>query len=370
MRFFMKGGAKPSQMLIRIPIIAVVSLLAARFLLPALFPFLIALAIAALLRRPTLAVAKRTRAPRRLVAALTAVLAASLLFTAIAAVVRILLHELGDLAQRVLSGENALIENLGRLIRRVCELLSRIPLLGDTEEIRTLVSDTLVDAVKSTVAAIGAGLPEVAARLAAAVPQALVFCTVTLISCVYLCMDYDSVVIPAKKKLGARLTWIAPPYRDAVKKTLSGFLRSLSLLFLLTFFMLLAGFLILREPYALLLALLTALIDSLPVFGIGAVLLPMSLYRFFIGNTQAAVGLCILFALVTVIRQLLEPRLLGARLGLHPLLTLIATYAGLKLFGIAGMILLPPTVVIAKNILEIARAKERVPSSHDTKGTP
>jgi sporulation integral membrane protein YtvI len=147
--------------------------------------------------------------------------------------------------------------------------------------------------------------------------------------------------------------------RAAAGTTLKKVFRSYAILFLFTFSELLLGFVLLGEAYAFLLALVTALVDSLPVFGTGTVLLPLALYRFFTGDSHTATGFLILYAAVTVIRQILEPKILGKGVGMHPLLMLISMYAGLKLFGIFGMIVIPILAMIAKSIIPLLRAPEK-----------
>ncbi len=360
MRLFPESGQyRFPRLIVYVIVIAAVCYAALRYLIPALLPFLIAFVLAALLRRPTLALCRQTRMPPRLVAALTAILFALILFGALTLIGRILFSELGGFVRAVMSGENALIENLGSLLSRLWRLADRIPLLGsESRELRRLITDTVLDTAKGILSDIGTGLPVLAARLAAAIPQVLIFCTVTLLACVYICMDYDTIVNLLRKHIRGRLRERISRLRAITVKTASGIFRSYAVLFLLTFSELLVGFLILKESYAFLLALLTAAVDALPIFGIGTVILPMALYRIFVGDIHGAIGLCILYAVVTIIRQIAEPRLLGANIGMHPLLTLTAMYAGLKLFGLPGMILCPPLAVIIGRILKSIPANQ------------
>lgn len=108
-----------------------------------------------------------------------------------------------------------------------------------------------------------------------------------------------------------------------------------------TFCLLLCGFLLLRIPNAPLVALLTALVDALPVLGTGTVLLPWALVSLLGGGAVRALGLLGLYVCAALVRSVLEPRLVGSHLGLDPLVTLIAMYCGYRLWGLAGMLLLP-----------------------------
>lgn len=108
-----------------------------------------------------------------------------------------------------------------------------------------------------------------------------------------------------------------------------------------TFCILFSGFCLLRAPYPLLLALLVALVDALPVLGTGCILLPWALICFLNGTGARGLGLLGLYMTAALTRSILEPRLVGSHLGLDPLVTLIAIYCGLRLWGLPGMLLLP-----------------------------
>ena len=118
-------------------------------------------------------------------------------------------------------------------------------------------------------------------------------------------------------------------------------MHSYLLLMLLTFAMMLAGLLILGVRYALVIALVIAAVDILPVLGIGIILLPWGFLEIILGNAGLGIGLLVLFALATVVRQIAEPKIVGKGLGIHPLLSLFLIYAGYSLFGFFGMVLLP-----------------------------
>ena len=140
------------------------------------------------------------------------------------------------------------------------------------------------------------------------------------------------------------------PYLDSLKSlknALFGWLKAQVKLSGVTFGLLTAGLLLLRIPYAPLWAFLVALLDAFPILGTGAVLVPWSLISFLQGDNLQAFGLLGVYALVTITRTVLEPRLVGAQLGLDPLVTLVCFYVGFRLWGILGMILAPMLAVTA-----------------------
>lgn len=131
-----------------------------------------------------------------------------------------------------------------------------------------------------------------------------------------------------------------------LKETLFGYIRAQLTLISISFVIALIGFLILKIHYGLVLAIFIAIVDLLPILGPGLIFVPWILYQFFSGSVSFAVGLLVLYVVMTVIRQLLEPKIVSTQIGLSPLATLLAIFIGLKIFGIAGFFLGPLTFII------------------------
>lgn len=136
-----------------------------------------------------------------------------------------------------------------------------------------------------------------------------------------------------------------------LRSTLGGWLLAQVKLSGITMLLLAAGFLILRISYAPLWAVLVGLVDAFPVLGTGSVLIPWSLVCLLQGDTARGIGLLGVYAVVTIIRSVMEPRLVGRQLGLDPLVTLFALYAGYKIWGLTGMILAPMAAALAAQII-------------------
>ena len=150
---------------------------------------------------------------------------------------------------------------------------------------------------------------------------------------------------PAKWKKIWQLT------TDKLKNTLFCWLKAQGKLMLVTFLVLTTGFFILHIEYPFLFAFVIAALDALPVLGSGLFLIPWSMVQFLAGNTFCGVGLLCLYGAAALLRAALEPKLLGKQMGLNPLLTLLALYAGFRFFGVFGMIVLPMAVMFIKQIL-------------------
>lgn len=117
------------------------------------------------------------------------------------------------------------------------------------------------------------------------------------------------------------------------------------------FCVLLCGFLILKTKYALLFAFLIALVDSVPLFGTGTVLIPWAIYEFLTENSLMGWGLIGIYGAALLTRQLCEPKIVGKNLGIHPLLSILSIYLGLKIFGVLGLFFGPLCTIFIKTFL-------------------
>ena len=117
-----------------------------------------------------------------------------------------------------------------------------------------------------------------------------------------------------------------------------------------TFVELLLGLLLIRQPYALLLAAIIAVIDALPVFGTGTFLLPWAALCLLLQQTPKAIALGAIYAVITLVRSFLEPKVMAAQVNLPPLAALIAMYIGFCTMGVTGMILFPVALLFLKQL--------------------
>lgn len=122
------------------------------------------------------------------------------------------------------------------------------------------------------------------------------------------------------------------------KSILGSYLKSYLYLMGLTFVETLIGLTILGVNYSIIISIVTAVVDLLPVFGVGSMYIPMAIYFYFQGKTSVTIGLVIMFVLVSVVRQIAEPKLVSTNVGIHPLLVIAALFIGLKSFGILGVL--------------------------------
>ncbi len=200
------------------------------------------------------------------------------------------------------------------------------------------------------------------ARFAFSLPEAVLFAVVTVLAAYYFSLEGRTV-------LDFFYRLFPPVYRvnvrrmvKAVIKGTGGYFKAGGFMMILTFFEMLAGLSVLGFRYPFLVSLFIAAVDFLPVLGTGTVLVPWSILLFISGKGGKAIGLLILWLAAMLVRQLAEPRVMGKHLGIHPLVTLLCSYTGLKLFGIGGLVLLPIGFSVGWSVLREwpARGKTQV----------
>lgn len=143
-------------------------------------------------------------------------------------------------------------------------------------------------------------------------------------------------------------------FKTDVIMVLLGYIKAQLILMGLTFVEVSIGLLILRIPYAVLIALGIGILDALPVFGTGTVFIPWVIILLFYQNYSLAIGIFIVYLIATLGRQSLEPKIISTQIGIHPLITLVVIYSGIKLLGVAGIVIAP---LIAITLIAIKKSE-------------
>ena len=320
--------------------------LALRFVLPGLAPFLLAYAMAALME-PAVRLLRRLHISRPAAAAVVTLgLLALLLFVS------------GRLLMRGFAALNALASELPGLLsaweqrraaleRRLLTLAQEIP--GGADYLK-LALDALGRTLTDVPAGLSRRLLDAAAAAAQKSPDALLFLVTAGLGSFFLSAAFPQVKAFLLAQLPGEWLRHFELVRQDLKQSFGGWLRAQLLLMLITFAELLAALLLLRVRAALPIAALTALVDALPVFGVGVVLLPWAAAALLRGELRLGIGLALAFAGVSLLRELLQAKLLGDQIGLDPLSSLLAVYVGWKLCGVLGLLLFPLLLVTLRRL--------------------
>ena len=329
-------------------VVLAVCWLALRYALVWLLPFLLALGFAALME-PVITLARRKLHLKRgfLAAVLTLALLA-LVITLGAVLVGQLIRQVTELAQRLpelLSALPALADRIAQRLRSFCA--------GCPDGVRQWITQALAR-LEQTASEALSGLYPAALRLAgsmvSALPQVMLFCATTALALFFTAAAYPKLMAFLRRQLSPQRLQTAAAIKASLITTIGKWLRAQCLLIVITFFQLLAGLLLIRQPYALLLAVIIAFIDALPVFGTGTVLLPWAVLCCLEGNFPKGIALTALYLVIWLVRSVMEPKLMAQSAGLPPLPALAAMYVGFCAMGVAGMILGPILLLLVKQL--------------------
>ncbi len=327
------------------------------------FPLICALLVAMFLQKPVNFICRKTPLKKGVVSAVSVLLAFFLVLGVIALLVLWIGSEFkGFFRYVMLQFEDipALIENIKEYIANI---LTFLPEKVEVAVI-TFVNeklDGLLDAPKEIPDnALSFDFSMLSTPLlgiwntAKQIPTTLVSIVVSIVACCFMTADFNSV-----KNLILGL--FRPESRNKIVRakrllfpSLGKMVKAYAIIITITFCELSLGLFILKllgiynSGYIFVIAALTAVIDIVPVLGTGTVLIPWAVYNLIVGNYSLAIGLLIIYACITVIRQVIEPKLVAAQLGIPAFLTIVSMFIGSQIFGVIGIFILPITIVMLK----------------------
>lgn len=317
-------------------VIAVAVLALARYILPLVTPFVLAFCIAYLLQGPIRFAHKKLHLPHKL-AALAAVL---LFYGAVGG----LLTWAGLRAAAGITGfMNALpgfYETYAQpYFMEILQNLERV--LAEMEPVLTDALDRggmeLIQSLGQLVSGVSVRAMSAATNLVSAVPGLFIKLVLMIISTFFITIDYDRLTGFCLRQMSQGAQEVFFKVKEYLIGTLFVCVRSYVLIMLLTFTELSIGLSLLQIDHAVLIALVIAVFDILPVLGTGGVMIPWTILTAIQGNYPLAIGLLAVYLIITVIRNIVEPKIVGGQLGLHPVVTLCSMFVGLQLMGAVGM---------------------------------
>ena len=321
--------------------------LAVRFLLPWAAPFILSWCIAAALEGPVSFLVRR-RWRRGAAAALCTVLALALLIWAVSALLWEGLGKLGDLARELPMLMEAVNRKVYELEAAAQSHIGTAPEGGAL--FLEMAGGALADALAALPGYISKAVLGLLTKTAQASPDTLVFLITVSIGSYFFSASFPRVNAFVLAQLPSGLRAKLKGLGADLKYSFGGVLRSQLILMLLTFFQLLSAFWILGVGGAVELAAVTALVDALPVFGTGAVLMPWAFFALLLGDTRRGAGLLLSWLIISVVRNCVQAKLMGDQIGLDPLASLMSIYVGWRVWGVGGMLLFPVLLVTMRQL--------------------
>ncbi len=314
------------------------------YLLPFFAPFVIGIILAFVDEPVIKLLEKKVRMPRKLAAFISLVITISVLGVfAVWGIVKIY-NELVILKDNISNYVSGTSIQINDYIKSLTAYYNRLP-----DGITRAISDN-INNLAPKVQEILTSLVTYLLNTISSIPKVTVFVIVCVLSTYFISSD--------RKKISG---FLYRQFPDAWMKNFSGiktdtftalfgYLKAILILMLITFIEVSIGLTVMRIDYALLMGLIVALSDAIPILGTGIVMVPWIAWNIISGNIETALGLSVIYVLGVIIRQILEPKIVGDQIGLHPLATLIAMYIGLSFLGILGMFIGPISIIILKNL--------------------
>lgn len=327
-----------------------------RFLFSYLFPVLIGLLITIFLQKPARSISKKLNINKGVCSVVLVICSFIIIMSALVFAI----FRAGTYLGEITANSSESISALSSLMQEGNDVIEKIfqKLPSSVSSFITTFSDKVSSMVMNYVS-------ELVKNTAFSAPMFITGSVVTIIASCYIAKDYDRFKASVKSVMSER--YIIALYRlremfcNNFLKLIIGYLK----LLIITFLELSIGLFLLRVNNPILVSALIALLDLLPVFGTGTVLIPWGIINIAMGDIFKGVGLIVLYAVIALIRNIIEPKIIGKQIGLHPLIALVAVFIGLRLFGFFGMFSVPFTIILIykmfdEGIFDLIFNKQRI----------
>lgn len=341
---------KQKIFLIRTAFILVIAILVyfgVKYVIPLLMPFIFGFVVAFLLKPLIDNITDKTHLNRNLISVIVLITIISIIAALAVTFGLNLFSFLEDIFSKLPDFYSNQLQPL--LNETIEKFFTRFPDLNlDWDKVSSSIDSSLSSSI-STISKYAIGL---ITGIAGQLPSIIIKLLFTIVSTFFFTIDYHKIANFLMKQFSLERRNTILKVKENGVGTVIKFLKAYVTLILITFVELSIGFTLLGLPNSILIGAVIALIDILPILGTGAILLPWAGITYLFGNNLMAMELIILYVIITIVRQTLEPRIIGKQIGLHPIITLICMYVGAQLFGIIGLFLLPITATIIKQMNE------------------
>ncbi len=344
-------------------VIVAIVYLVFKYLVNLLMPFFLALIFAAVARPVAVFLSREYRykknaagervAVRRRVRmnrTVAGIISVILLFLIVLGLLIILFVQLADTVADLAAGIPGLY--YAKVLPGITEFFAKV------EELAGRIDESLLEMVQSAVpnilSSVGSTVTEASAKVvgwiasvASRLPGMLLSTIICLIATVFIAVDFDKIKTFIRRNLPERPLRMVRDVRDSFLGIVWQFIKSYFIIFCITTTEITVGLLLIGVNRPVLVAVLIAIFDAFPIVGSGMILLPWTILTLISGEVWRGLGLGILYAVVVIARQIIEPKIVGKHVGLRPIVTLICMYAGTRLFGgLIGLFGLPITAAI------------------------
>jgi len=317
-------------------VIAALAYLGLRYLLPPLSPFVAGFAFAWLLHRPAKVIGQKLHMHYRFPAFALGIVLYAILFVIVliasAQVISALEH---FVPQIPVIYANQIVPFIAQAFDKLeVQMQDFDPAIVDVVD---RLSQELFSYMQKLISSLSVGAVRLVSAIITGLPSVILSIILMVVSTFFISMDFEQIVQYAlsvmPEKMRRTVTETVNTGVGSVRKILGSYI----LIMCMSFVELSVGFLLLKIPYAVGLALLVAVIDIMPVLGTGLILIPWAIIAAVLRMYPIAIGVAMLYIFMLVVRNVVEPKLVGKQMGLHPVVTLVSMFLGLNMFGIFGL---------------------------------
>lgn len=345
-----------------------------KYALELVAPFVFAFLIALMLQTPIRKISQKTKIPQKPVAIGIATLLLALLLSVVAFVGYKLFAEFRDFVEFLGYKVSNLPQTVESIRLWALDAIDFLPAKLEAslaESINGFCADFIKRTAEEGFTGLGGegGIGDIAGRIdlsmlegpiggifaaAKRIPWILTAMLISIIAFFFVTTDYDNIVGMIKRNVSSKNEYALVKAKNLFSNVIGKMVKSYATIIFITFSEVAIGlnlmqlFDVYKGSHVIVISIITALVDIIPVLGTGTVVIPWAIYSFIMGDTPFAIGLIILYIFITIIRQVLEPKLVAMNVGVHPILTLSGMYVGAQLFGVIGLFAVPITLVLLK----------------------
>ena len=312
-------------------------------------PFIIAFIISLIIEPAIKFLMKKTNITRKMSSIIIFLLAFSIIIGSVTWGIISLVSESTNLLQTL----NIYIDKAYTQMQETISKMS-ITKISISKNVSNLVQDASTDILFK----ISGWLTEFLTKLInviTSIPTIAIYTVITILSLYFICTDRIYILDLMEHHMPSKWIKRLTIHIKEISKNLGGYLKAVVTLIFVSFMISVIGLYILKfvgmnVKYPLLIALGIAFVDALPILGAGTVIVPWAIFSALDGDIKLAISIIILWIIMSVVRQFLEPKIVSGKIGIHPIFTIIAMYTGFRIIGILGMLVGPIVLIILKSI--------------------
>lgn len=307
-----------------------------RYGVSALKPFVLAVVLSYILKRPIQFLMRKLKLPRKW----AAIIVVLIFYSTVGLLVSLLfIRALSEVVSIVVAIPKLYEQNVSPVLISLFGNLEQSIISQDASLTATLENllEQFVKSIGEIISDLSMSVVGYVSDFTASLPGLFIEIVLLIISTFFITIDYDKLAGFIFRQLSPKAKTTFVEVKEYVVGTLFVCIRSYALIMSITFVELSFGLTLLRIENAVLIAFLIAMFDILPVLGTGGIMLPWVGITVLQGDYSLALGLLLVYVAITVIRNIIEPKIVGKQIGLHPILTLSSMYLGVQLFGVIGL---------------------------------